>query len=98
MERAFVLDYKKGKHFLDIDMSEVESVDVFTSYGDEVACFTMRDGTTIEADAGAFIGGRVENEMVERYTVARYELTEWQKRKDSSEWFTNRMLESFGIE
>ena len=83
---------------MDIDMSEVESVDVFTSYGDEVACFTMRDGTTIEVDAGDFIGGRVENEMVEQYTVARYELTEWQKRKDSSEWFTNRMLKSLGIE
>lgn len=87
MEQMFVLDYKGIKHFLEIPVADVESVDVAVWCGDEVATFHLRNGKETVVDAGDFIGGRLFSERDGKYTVTESDFPKWLRRKNSYDWW-----------
>ncbi len=82
-------------HSTGIEEEDVNEVDVVVISGDEQLMVLMKNGKIEMIDASDFTSPRFLNTYDGSYIVRDYELSIWNRRKNSVEWLNDRTRGDF---
>lgn len=92
MKEIFAYNYNNERVGTGIDLDSVDFITVTILTGDEVLFIHRTDGTETKFDS---CPDRIEDFFDGRYRVSKDQLEQWMKRKDSYDWGTREMMDSF---